>query len=109
MKDVRFLGTSLADLRAFPLQARREAGLQLDRVQRGPMPADWKPLPVIGPGGVEIRIRSATGAFRVVYVASFGAEVVVLHCFQKKSQQTPHRDIVLAASRYKAFLRGSER
>lgn len=109
MKDVRFLGNSLADLRAFPTDARRAAGLQLDRVQRGLMPTDWKLIPTIGPGVVEIRVRSATGAFRVVFVANLGDEVVVLHCFQKKSEQTLRRDIALAASRYKAFLRGGAR
>lgn len=106
MKNVRFIGTSLADLRAFPQDVRRNAGMQIDRVQRGLMPTDWKLIPAIGPGVVEIRLRSVAGAFRVVYVASRGPEVVVLHCFQKKVQQIAHRDIALAAARYRVFFKG---
>jgi len=42
MKPITFLGDSLEVLRAFPHEARRECGLQLDRVQRGLMPEGWK-------------------------------------------------------------------
>lgn len=37
-KPVEFRGSSLEDLRAFPLAARREAGHQLDQVQNGREP-----------------------------------------------------------------------
>jgi phage-related protein len=108
MKGIRFLGSSLADLRSFPVVARHRAGFQLHQIQRGLMPSDWKPMTVVGPGVIEIRIRSAEGAFRVVYMTNFGDQVVVLHCFQKKAQQTSPRDIALAVSRYKSFLRGDD-
>lgn len=65
-KPVEFRGSALADLRAFPQTARREAGYQLDQVQRGREPDDWKPMNVIGQGVKEIRIRDAAGAFRVM-------------------------------------------
>lgn len=65
-KPVEFRGSSLADLRAFPEQARRESGHQIDQVQQGVEPDDWKPMPSIGPGVKEIRVRDASGAFRVV-------------------------------------------
>jgi phage-related protein len=45
MKPIEFAGTSLRDIRSFPSRPRREAGHQLDRVQRGMEPADWKPMP----------------------------------------------------------------
>lgn len=57
------------DLRDFPLTARREAGHQLDLVQNGRAPDDWKPMNTAGQGVREIRIRDEAGAFRVLYVA----------------------------------------
>jgi phage-related protein len=87
-KPIVFRATSLDDLRAFPATVRRMAGFQLDRVQHGEEPNDWKPMRSVGPGVREIRVHSADGAFRVIYVASFGDAIYVLHCFQKKSQRT---------------------
>ena len=55
----------------------------------------------IGPGVREIRLRDATGAFRVIYVAKVADAVYVLHAFQKKTQQTAKRDLDLAAARLK--------
>ena len=57
MKPVTFLGDSLDQVRAFPTGARREAGFQIDRVQRGLDPDNWKPMKTIGPGVREIRKR----------------------------------------------------
>ena len=80
-KPVEFQGNSLDDLRAFPIGARREAGHQLDQVQSGQEPDDWKPMNTVGQGVKEIRIRDAAGAFRVIYLAKFVDAVYVLHCF----------------------------
>ncbi|HEY7087039.1 MAG TPA: type II toxin-antitoxin system RelE/ParE family toxin [Tepidisphaeraceae bacterium] len=99
MKPIAFLGGSLDDLRGFPEDARRQAGYQLDRVQRGLDPDDWRPMPSIGAGVREIRVRERAGAFRVIYVATFEDVVYVLHAFQKKSRQTAKRDLELAAMR----------
>ena len=55
-KPVEFRGSALDDLRAFPAAARREAGYQLDQVQRGREPDDWKPMNTVGQGVREIRI-----------------------------------------------------
>jgi phage-related protein len=103
MKDIVFLGDSLKHVRAFPEDARRDAGHQLREVQKGKEPADWKPMSAVGPGVREIRIREPSGAFRVIYVASLGAQVVVLHAFQKKTQKTAQKDIDLAKERLKAW------
>lgn len=104
IKPVEFRGSALADLRAFPEEARREAGFQLDQVQNGRDPDDWKPMTTIGPGVREIRIREAHGAFRVIYVAKFADAVFVLHCFQKKTQRTSREDIALASRRYRDLV-----
>lgn len=104
-KPIEFLGTSLDDLRSFPLTARREAGHQLDQVQGGQEPDDWKPMGTIGSGVREIRIRDASGAFRILYVAKLADAVYVLHCFQKKTEKTRKTDLDLAAKRYRDLLK----
>jgi phage-related protein len=101
MRPIRFLGTARHDLAAFPELARRQAGYELFMVQVGREPADFKPLPTVGSGAYEIRIRDAAGAFRVVYVAKFEEAVYVLHAFHKKTRKTSQTDIKLAAQRYK--------
>ncbi len=99
MKRVEFLGDSLEQLRDFPEAARKEAGVQLHKVQLGLEPSDWKPMTIVGPGVREIRIRDEAGAFRVIFVADIADTVYVLHAFQKKTQQTVKRDLNLAAAR----------
>jgi phage-related protein len=100
MKKLRFIGSSLDDLKNFPAEARREAGFELDAVQRGAMPMDFKPLLAVGPGAYEIPIP-ALGEWRVVYVAKFDDAVYVLHAFHKKTRKTRLEDIELAARRYR--------
>lgn len=100
MKDTIFLGSSKDDLRAFPEDARRACGIELYQVQFGLDPSDWKPMPSIGVGVREIRVR-AGGAFRVIYLASRPEGIYVLHCFQKKTHQTTQSDIDLAKTRFK--------
>ena len=104
MKQIEFLGTALDDLRAFPVSARREAGYQLDRVQHSLDPDDWKPMNTIGAGVREIRVRDPHGAFRIMYVTKLADRIVVLHCFQKKTQRTSTTDLALATRRYKQIM-----
>ena len=87
------------------MSTRREAGFQIDLVQHGQEPDDWKPMPSIGAGVREIRVRDANGAFRVVCVAKFVDAVCVLHCVQKKTQKTSKPDQDLAESRYRDLLK----
>ena len=106
MKKISFLGHSLDDLREFPSTARSEAGYQLDRVQHGLEPEDFKPMASIGKGVWEIRISDEAGQFRVIYIAKLKDVVFVLHCFQKKSQKTPLKDLDLASKRLRELLQG---
>jgi len=99
MKPLKFVGSSLDDLRNFPDEARRAAGFELRAVQSGLEPTDWKPMKVIGPGVKEIRVR-ALGEWRVIYVAKLRDAVYVLHAFQKKTQKTSQHDIDVARQRY---------
>jgi phage-related protein len=99
MKPLRFVGSSLDDLRDFPAEARRQAGFELFAVQRGLEPSDWKPVSIVGKGAREIRIH-VLGEWRVLFVANFADAVYVLHSFQKKSQKTRRGDIDIARQRY---------
>jgi phage-related protein len=103
-KEIRWVGSSLDDLLAFPKAPRKEAGFQLGKVQAGLDPTDWKPFDEVGAGTREIRIGDSKGIFRVMYVARFEEAVYVLHCFQKKMQATSKQDKDIAAARYRAVL-----
>jgi phage-related protein len=103
MKAAYFVGTARKDPAAFPEAARRRAGYELFMVQVGRNPADFKPIPSVGPGAYEIRVRDEVGAFRVIYVAKFEHAVYVLHAFQKKTRKTSPADVELAAKRYKTI------
>jgi phage-related protein len=106
LKPVTFHGDSLDRLPDFPKDARREASHELYQVQRGRDPSDWKPMPTIGIGVREIRIRDAVGAYRVVYIATLSNAVHVPHAFQKKSQKTAQRDLDLTSARLRQLKRG---
>jgi phage-related protein len=98
MKSLEFVGSSQEDLRNFPAEARRAAGFELNSVQMGLMPSDWKPMKGVGPGAMEIRIHKE-GEWRVIYVAKLEKAVYVLHAFEKKTPKTRQADIELARQR----------
>lgn len=102
-KPLRWLGSSLSDLREFPHAARSDAGFQLRMVQLGDEPLDWRPMRTIGPGAAEIRVHRG-GQFRVLYVARFPEAVYVLHCFQKKTPKTGRPDLEIGATRYREMV-----
>ncbi len=104
-KPVEFLGDSLDRLREFPEGPMDDAGYQLELVQHGRQPQDWKPMPSIGKGVEEIRVKDASGQYRIVYYARLDDAVYVLHAFRKTSQRTAKADIELARKRYKSINR----
>jgi phage-related protein len=101
VKTLHWIGTSLDDLRGFPVAARAEAGTDLRLVQQGVDPRDWKPMPEVGRGVREIRNRTRDGTFRVFYVVENATDVYVLHAFQKKTQRTSALDLEKGRARYK--------
>jgi phage-related protein len=103
MKKIIWQGSSYKDLLNFPADAKRDAGYQLNKIQRGGEPNDWKPVSAIGMGVREIRIKEVSGAFRIIYVANVNDHIYVLHAFQKKTQKTSMQDIHLAQNRLKAI------
>lgn len=108
MKPIRFLGDSLGCLRSFPEDARHDAGYQLEKVQRGEQPDDFKPMPSIGKGVEELRVWDDSGTYRVIYTARLADAVYVLHAFQKKTRTTAKREVELARKRYTDLMRGAQ-
>ncbi|MBM4312368.1 MAG: type II toxin-antitoxin system RelE/ParE family toxin [Deltaproteobacteria bacterium] len=100
IKPLKFIASSLDDLRNFPDEARRAAGFELHAIQSGLEPSDWKPMQIIGSGVKEICIH-ILGEWRVVYVAKYHEAVYVLHAFQKKTKKTRRQEIDLARQRYR--------
>ena len=102
-KPVTWLGDSRQAVRKFPQLVSQRAGRQLARVQDGLEPEGWKPMPSIGIGVSEIRVREGR-AFRLIYVAKFSEAIYVLHAFEKKTRKSPKPDIDLARARFKALV-----
>lgn len=102
-KPIVWLGDSLARLRAAPADIRADAGYQLELVQRGETPTDFRPMPDVGSGVLEIRVHGEN-EFRVFYVARFQEVVYVLHCFVKKTRATRRAEIDLGGQRYAVML-----
>jgi phage-related protein len=101
-RPIIWVGSSRADLRRFPEDARRRAGYELYLVQHGIEPSDWKPMPSVGRGVREIRIHIGT-EHRVFYLPRFAEGVFVRHAFEKRSRRTPRADIDLARARLAAL------
>lgn len=99
------MGDSLKSTRDFGEEARRDAGFQLDRVQQGLEPSDFKPMGSIGRGMQEIRLWDETGTYRVIYTARLADAVYGLHAFQKKTQATSKRDLDLARTLFAELMK----
>jgi phage-related protein len=102
-KPVAWVGSSLDDIREFPASARRDAGFELNLVQLGEQPSDFRYMKSVGSGVYEIRVRGEdSDQYRVMYVAKYEEAIFVLHAFQKTTQETEQKDIDLARDRLKA-------
>ena len=104
LRRLVWLGNSLRNLRAFPAEAKKIIGDELQLIQFGGMPRDAKPFKGIGSGVFEIALRHDSEAYRTVLAVQLGRNIYVLHAFQKKSKKgiaTPQPDVDLIKQRYK--------
>jgi len=104
LRPLVWLGTSLRNLRAFPDEAKKIIGDELQLIQFGGMPKDAKPFKGVGSGVFEIALRHDAEAYRTVLAVQLGRNIYVLHAFQKKSKKgiaTPKPDVDLIKQRYK--------
>jgi len=62
LKPVEWVGDSLERVRSFSRSVRQQVGFELEMVQHGLEPSDWKPMPIVGPGVSEIRLHRPPSA-----------------------------------------------
>jgi len=86
-----------------PPNARSEIGYQLSLIQAGNSASEWRPIPLVGTGVIEIRVH-ADQEYRVFYVAKFAEAVYVLHVFAKKTRKASSLDVELGKKRYRELL-----
>ncbi len=101
LAQVAWLGDSLDVLRRFPAAIQGDLGYALERVQRGQMPPDSKPMKTVGPGVYELRDQDERAWYRVFYLKKIENVIYVLHCFEKRTAQTEQTDIEVAKERLK--------
>src|ERR1700730_5905935 len=103
LKPVRWVGTTLRNLRSFPSPVRIGIGHALFTAQEGKTDPAAKPLKGFGGASVlEIVAWHDGNAWRAVYTVRFQDAIYVLHVFQKKSTKgiaTPAREIKLIKQR----------
>lgn len=97
------MGNSLERVRSFSKTVRQQVGYELEMVQCGLAPSDWKPMLTVGPGVCEVRIHK-DGEHRIIYIAKFRHAIYVLHAFRKKTRKTSIVDIGNAKIRLQAVL-----
>jgi phage-related protein len=90
----------------FSKPVRHDAGYQIDKVQRGEQPDDFRPMPAIGKGIEEIRLTDTTGAYRIIYLSRRADAVYILHVFQEKTRGTAKRDLEIASKRFRDLSGG---
>ena len=103
-RDISWIKAALKDFGKFPLAVRDEATDALTVIADGGTPEMAKPLTGLGSGVWELAIRERGDAYRVVYALQLGADIWVVHAFQKKSKSgiaTPKPDIDLVKARIK--------
>lgn len=99
-KPAVFMGRSLAEMQSLPPSVKDDLGYQLDLVQSGRDPSDWKPLTAtVGPGVRELRTAMEGSWFRVAYIAQFPEAVYILAAFKKQTNSTSKRDLDLIRQR----------
>ena len=104
LRPLVWLGNSRRNIHAFPAEAQKTIGDELQLIQFGGMPRDAKPFKGVGSGVFEIALRHDTEAYRTVVAVQLGRRIYVLHAFQKKSKKgiaTPKPDVDLIKQRYK--------
>ncbi|HEY2115470.1 MAG TPA: type II toxin-antitoxin system RelE/ParE family toxin [Candidatus Angelobacter sp.] len=97
LKPIRWIGSSLRDLKSFPAEVRSDVGFALYAAQNGEMDPSAKPMKGFGGAGViEIVAPFFGDTWRAVYTVRFQGMVYVLHAFQKKSKSgraTPMKEL----------------
>lgn len=103
-RPVSWIAAARKEFEAFPQGAQAICLTALTMAAEGGKADIAKPLKGLGSGVMELALPYRGNAFRVVYAVQIGAELWVVHAFQKKSAQgikTPRHEIDLVAARIK--------
>lgn len=95
-------GDSREVISSFPDAAKYNFGFDLRLLQQGQQPTDYRPMSSIGPGVFELRDQDERAWYRVIYLSRSHDTIHVLHCFEKRSRETPMKEINTARQRLKA-------
>lgn len=112
IKKLKWVGSSLDDLKEFPEDVIDSIGYALYQVRQELKPRNAKPLSDIESGVMEIISDFDTNTYRAVYMVKLVDAIYVLHCFQKKSKSgisTPKKEIDLIKQRLKEALQSFKR
>ncbi len=104
MRMISWIKAAQKDFEKFPLEARQKMIRALKIAAEGQKADIVKPMKGLGSGVYEIVLRYESSAYRVVYAVQIGADLWVIHAFQKKSRRgvsTPKQDIDLIKNRIK--------
>ena len=102
MRVISWVKAAQKDFAKFPLEARQKMIRALKIAAEGQKADIAKPLKGLGSGVYEIVLRHESSAYRVVYAVQIGADLWVVHTFQKKSKKgvsTPKQDIDVIKNR----------
>lgn len=100
---VEILKSCHKEILYWPLNIREDLADSLARLERGhilSMPIS-RPMPSIGKGVHELRLKDRAGIYRIIYVFLGSSEIWLLHAFKKTTQATPFKDIAIAKERLK--------
>lgn len=110
MKLAKIHPKARIELQEFPEEVRRDLGKAIFDLQRGAkltMPLS-RPMPSVGAGVEELRVKDRNGAYRVFYYTKFEGAILVFHAFIKKSQKTQQAEIEIGKKRLKEILNEKE-
>lgn len=109
IRPISWIRAARKAFEAFPQATQVEAAQALTIIAEGGMPDVAKPLKGLGAGVMELALRHRGDAFRVVFAIQIGADVWVVHTFQKKSKSgiaTPQAEIDVVRERLKRIKEG---
>jgi len=108
-RPVSWIRAARKAFEAFPQGAQVEAAQALTVIAEGGVPDVAKPLKGLGAGVMELALRHRGDAFRLVFAVQLGAEIWVVHAFQKKAKAgiaTPRAEIEVVRERLKRIREG---
>jgi len=103
-RPVSWIKAAWRDFQDFPDEVQSDMLSALTIVAEGEMPDKAKPFKGVLGGVFEIALQHRGDAFRVIYAVKIGAEIWVIHAFQKKSKtgiKTPQMEVDLIHERLK--------